>query len=254
MSKSSYNKKLKFLAENFDIYELGNDHYIRVKDVNISYLDFCDLYDNHKCIVNRYGYSFKISGLRLNLFRNQQNCVFCGLVGDHFHLEFGSVHDKNPHLNFYGINSSGEEVLMTRDHILPVSHGGKDILSNLQTMCSVCNSLKGDVLDDSWKDPQVISESPYCVDEAEDNDLDLKNFEDHINLQCLKLRFTRQKKRVKHGKFKSGLYVNTIRDVIMHPILGIPAYVFFEDDTYVECRRCLVLSKSVKLQSVEVDE
>ncbi len=52
--------------------------------------------------------------------------------------------------------------------------------------------------------------------------------------------------RVKHNrphrqKFKSGLYENTVKDVITHPILGIPAYTFIEDDSYVECRRCEII-------------
>lgn len=40
--------------------------------------------------------------------------------------------------------------------------------------------------------------------------------------------------------FKSGLKVNTIRGVINHPQLNIPAFVFVEDTSYVECRRCVV--------------
>ena len=35
--------------------------------------------------------------------------------------------------------------------------------------------------------------------------------------------------------FKSGFKTNTIKDVIEHPILKIPAYIFFEDESYVEC-------------------
>jgi len=42
-------------------------------------------------------------------------------------------------------------------------------------------------------------------------------------------------------KFKSGKYINTIKGVITHPILKIPAYTFVEDDSYVECRRCTIL-------------
>ena len=38
--------------------------------------------------------------------------------------------------------------------------------------------------------------------------------------------------------FKSGLKTNTVKDVITHPILNIPAYTFEEDSSYVECRRC----------------
>lgn len=53
------------------------------------------------------------------------------------------------------------------------------------------------------------------------------------------------KKVVKNGSgkpFKSGLKVNTVKDVIQHPLwdssIDMPAYTFFEDDSYVECRRC----------------
>ena len=41
--------------------------------------------------------------------------------------------------------------------------------------------------------------------------------------------------------FKSGLKVNTIKDVITHPTLNIPAYTFEEDESHVECRRCILV-------------
>jgi hypothetical protein len=47
-----------------------------------------------------------------------------------------------PHFNLYAMEN-GIEVLMTKDHILPVSHGGPEHLCNLQTMCMTCNLLKG---------------------------------------------------------------------------------------------------------------
>jgi len=40
--------------------------------------------------------------------------------------------------------------------------------------------------------------------------------------------------------FKSGSKVNTVKGVINHPILNIPAYTFVEDESYVECRRCII--------------
>jgi len=42
-------------------------------------------------------------------------------------------------------------------------------------------------------------------------------------------------------KFKSGLYINTVKGVINHLVLNIPAYTFDEDDSYVECRRCFII-------------
>lgn len=38
--------------------------------------------------------------------------------------------------------------------------------------------------------------------------------------------------------FKSGNKINTVKGIINHPELNIPAYIFEEDDSYVECRRC----------------
>lgn len=41
--------------------------------------------------------------------------------------------------------------------------------------------------------------------------------------------------------FKSGRKINTIKDVVEHPVLKIPAYTFEEDESCVECRKCVVI-------------
>lgn len=41
--------------------------------------------------------------------------------------------------------------------------------------------------------------------------------------------------------FKSTFKINTVKAVIEHPILKIPAYKFYEDDSYVDCRVCVVI-------------
>lgn len=51
------------------------------------------------------------------------------------------------------------------------------------------------------------------------------------------------KRPYKRKKFKSGSLVNTIKGVVIHPELGIPAYTFEEDESYVECRRCKILNQ-----------
>jgi hypothetical protein len=53
--------------------------------------------------------------------------------------------------------------------------------------------------------------------------------------------FTLKQRPYKHHKFKSGLYENTIKGVINHPVLNVPAYTFVEDESYVECRRCEII-------------
>lgn len=115
----------------------------------------------------------KVGTARLECLRRNQTCVKCGVVGVRWRLErstFGkanticcllgdrcpwcSLHPRpdnwaepNPHLNLYGfkLNEQGElvERLMTQDHILPRSLGGKNFIGNLQTMCKRCNEKKG---------------------------------------------------------------------------------------------------------------
>lgn len=62
------------------------------------------------------------------------------------------------------------------------------------------------------------------------------NYEANIGKRVTKGSISRGNPNLK--KFKSGLVINTVKAVINHPILNIPAYTFEEDDSYVECRRC----------------
>ena len=69
-------------------------------------------------------------------------CVACGVKGKFFAKE-RVLETENYHFNLYGINKNGEEILFTKDHIVPKSKGGKDRLDNYNTMCSKCNCEKG---------------------------------------------------------------------------------------------------------------
>lgn len=93
--------------------------------------------------VDLNGDAIKLSSLRMRMFKHLgTKCVCCGLEGSFFRKEKLSK-DISFHLNLYGIDKNGNEVLMTKDHIFPKSLGGKDHLSNMQPMCVVCNTLKG---------------------------------------------------------------------------------------------------------------
>lgn len=48
--------------------------------------------------------------------------------------------------------------------------------------------------------------------------------------------------KVSKRPFKSTFYFNTVKGIIDHPILNIPAYTFIEDESYVECRRCEIIN------------
>lgn len=73
-------------------------------------------------------------------------CVQCGLVGTYFAKERHKIRNNDfYHFNLYGINSFGEEIMLTKDHIKPKSLGGQNILMNYQTLCIVCNQIKKNI-------------------------------------------------------------------------------------------------------------
>lgn len=65
----------------------------------------------------------------------------------------------------------------------------------------------------------------------------MENYLQNIGKSCIKT----SKEGTVPKPFKSGFRANTIKGVIEHPILeGQMAYVFEEDDSYVEVRRCVI--------------
>lgn len=74
-------------------------------------------------------------------------CCVCGLEASFFAKE-KHARDKRYHLNLYGIDKDGNEILFTKDHIIPKAKGGTSTLDNYQTMCQKCNSMKSDTLEE----------------------------------------------------------------------------------------------------------
>lgn len=97
----------------------------------------------------------KVNTLRLRCFAKSIACASCGITGSLFRIE-KAANDKqsgSPHLNLYA-RQGDELILMTRDHIIPLSRGGPDHLSNLQTYCYLCNEKKSN---------HIQGESTPCV-------------------------------------------------------------------------------------------
>lgn len=90
------------------------------------------------------GFMVKPFSARYQVFYNKGiKCPDCGRKGAYFTLDADSNNGKNSlirHFNLY----SEDGVLMTKDHIIPKSKGGKNILSNYQPMCTICNAKKKD--------------------------------------------------------------------------------------------------------------
>ncbi len=91
------------------------------------------------------GHSVRMNSLRYQVFALKgTTCVHCGVSGEYFALEKDVTHNTNRfHFNLYA-TINGEEVMITKDHIIPKAKGGSDCLDNLQPMCIHCNESKRD--------------------------------------------------------------------------------------------------------------
>ena len=70
--------------------------------------------------------------------------------------------------------------------------------------------------------------------------VDIETYECYIGKRCKKKSiFGERNYKVK--PFKSTFKVNTIKGVIIHPHLGVPAYIFCEDDSYLECNKVTII-------------
>ncbi len=93
--------------------------------------------------VSFYGDEIKPNSERYILFKEKgTGCVKCGVEGKYFYKE-RAWQEEYYHLNLYAVNSKNEEILMTKDHVIPQSLGGKNQQSNYVPMCSICNHAKG---------------------------------------------------------------------------------------------------------------
>jgi len=125
-----------------------------------------ELFPHIKIGVSKYDHLFELHGHTLrNSLRYQvyalhgTQCVCCGLKGTVFFLERQRPDDPF-HLNLYGY-FNGQEIMMTKDHIIPRSQGGKNRLDNLQPMCELCNDLKQDMPNQIESTPQQNYEISY---------------------------------------------------------------------------------------------
>ena len=92
-------------------------------------------------MVDGKNYSVRMNSDRYHVFRESRFCAACGIEGTTMILDLNPG-DSSPHFNLYA-EEDGKLLLMTKDHKIPKSKGGKDELDNYVTCCAICNNLKG---------------------------------------------------------------------------------------------------------------
>jgi 5-methylcytosine-specific restriction endonuclease McrA len=105
------------------------------------------------------GDPINVSSLKLQTFKSSgTRCRICGAKGSYFAKE-RYPSEPHYHLNLYCLKGD-EEVLMTKDHIIPVSKGGRDRLNNYQTLCIECNRKKASTTAQRVKKAKLKGERP----------------------------------------------------------------------------------------------
>ena len=96
--------------------------------------------------IKAFGKSISVFSKRYRCYAEHGvKCVACGIEGHYFAVEKHKTHETDKyHMNLYHKAEDGHEVMMTIDHIIPLSKNGPDDISNLQTMCCQCNMKKAD--------------------------------------------------------------------------------------------------------------
>ena len=118
-----------------------------------------DCVANKSVLTNTDGTTFDISetaATRFNTFSQNNKCISCKRIGNIFFIQ-KSTADVSYHLDFYCLDSDGL-MMMTVDHILLDSLGGKAGNINYQTMCSACNTKKGATM--SLADISLVRANP----------------------------------------------------------------------------------------------
>lgn len=129
-----------------------NGHYERLGTVEVE--EVLGLIRDPQSSATVLGVEVKTNGLRLETFAAHPPCCSdpaCEVKATHFAVErsIKKRADAQPshwhewHLNLYGRNGNGQEILLTHDHTVARSLGGADSLENTSTMCVACNQRKG---------------------------------------------------------------------------------------------------------------
>lgn len=69
-------------------------------------------------------------------------CIACGVTCERVYLIQSDQNPERAHFDFI-VDKDGEEWLLTKDHTKAKANGGRNVQSNYQPMCEICNREKG---------------------------------------------------------------------------------------------------------------
>lgn len=104
------------------------------------------------------GYTVYSKSMRYkNFFEHGYTCCKCGKKGSYFYLDVDDAQNpKRGHFNLY----SEDGTLMTKDHIVPKSKGGKNHIDNYQPMCCNCNQEKRNTMPKEYNKDMIKEIKP----------------------------------------------------------------------------------------------
>lgn len=130
--------------EIFETPLITKDKYIRY--IKVSLPEIPPVLEGKILFPNGMSVNCKSTRMKLLWVHKNLVCEFCGIAAKYAWVEAHIATPEQTHLNFYGIDAGGQEVLLTWDHVEPKSLGGSNSLTNAQCLCTICNSIKGNDL------------------------------------------------------------------------------------------------------------
>lgn len=107
-----------------------------------TYTEAMELLDTKQKYIVVEGYKVKVSNPRFRLIRKNNSCVWCTEIATTAWLVADERAKPGDPATFTFLDKK-EQLLFTKDHIMPRKRGGPNADWNYQTMCHQCNGDKG---------------------------------------------------------------------------------------------------------------
>jgi len=162
-----------------------------------------------------------VTSLRLRVFLLKgTKCYICGTQATHFSIDKFRLKSQNeaPHMNMWGVNPDGTDLLFTHDHVLARGHGGKDKIENAETCCTTCNGHKAFV--ENMIKARRCQPPAYII--AENGDM----FEGHQG-QWADCFFTNATRAAIEDYLKDEKVEYVIRDMTPEELVRMPEAIIF---------------------------